>query len=230
MVTRQTIAGGLADLGLPRDAVVLVHSSLSSLGYVDGGAEAVVDGFRDHLGSAGTLVVPTLPFRGYQHDYLRADPLFDPLTTPSLMGRITEAMRLRPGALRSWHPSHSVSAIGPAAALLTAPQSCDPWLTFGPQSPFGRLADIDGWICLLGSLESWREATCFTEAERAALALAEAVTRLSDRVDPVPDELWDEVTRNYDERARAALILSIATTNVYNRLNVTTGQVAGTWG
>jgi len=129
---------------------VLVHSSLSSLGHVDGGTEAVVDGFLDHLDGAGTLVIPTLPFRGYQYDYLRADPLFDPLTTPSLMGRITEAVRLRPGALRSWHPSHSVSAIGPAAALLTAPQSCDPWLTFGLQSPFGRLADIDGWICLLG--------------------------------------------------------------------------------
>jgi alkylhydroperoxidase family enzyme len=58
----------------------------------------------------------------------------------------------------------------------------------------------------------------------------EAVNRLSDRADPVPDEIWDEAARHYDEQALAALILSIATTNVFNHLNVTTRQVAGTWG
>ena len=77
---------------------------------------------------------------------------------------------------------------------------------------------------------AWREAPCFTDAERAALALAEAMTRLSDRDDPVPDEIWDEAARHYDERGLAALILMIATTNVYNRLNVTTRQVAGALG
>jgi alkylhydroperoxidase family enzyme len=56
------------------------------------------------------------------------------------------------------------------------------------------------------------------------------VTRLSDRADPVPDEIWDEVARHYDERGLAALLLMIATTNVFNRLNVTTRQVAGAWG
>lgn len=79
----------------------------------------------------------------------------------------------------------------------------------------------------LFAVAAWREAPYFTEAERAALALAEAVTRLSDRPDPVPDEIWDEAARHYDEPALAALILSIATTNVFNRLNVTTRQVAG---
>ncbi|MGH7248427.1 MAG: carboxymuconolactone decarboxylase family protein [Pseudomonadota bacterium] len=82
----------------------------------------------------------------------------------------------------------------------------------------------------LFAVAAWRDAPYFTEAERAALALTEAVTRLSDRADPVPDEIWDEATRHYDESALAALILSIATTNVFNRLNVTTRQVAGTWG
>jgi len=82
----------------------------------------------------------------------------------------------------------------------------------------------------LFAVAAWREAPYFTDAERAALALAEAVTRLSDRADPVPDEIWDEAARHYDEQALAALILSIATTNVFNRLNVTTRQVAGTWG
>jgi|SRR5579875_2621035 len=79
----------------------------------------------------------------------------------------------------------------------------------------------------LFAVAAWRDAPYFTDAERAALALAEAVTRLSDRADPVPDEIWDEAARHYDEKALAALILSIATTNVFNRLNVTTRQVAG---
>src|SRR4051812_43703379 len=81
----------------------------------------------------------------------------------------------------------------------------------------------------LFAVAAWREAPYFTDAERAALALAEAVTRLSDRADPVPDEIWDEAARHYDERALAALILAIATVNVWNRLNVTTRQVAGAW-
>jgi AhpD family alkylhydroperoxidase len=82
----------------------------------------------------------------------------------------------------------------------------------------------------LFSVPAWREAPYFTDAERAALALTEAVTRLSDRTDPVPDEIWDEAARHYDERALAALLLMIATTDVYNRLNVPTRQVAGAWG
>ena len=82
----------------------------------------------------------------------------------------------------------------------------------------------------LFSVAAWREAPYFTDAERAALALTEAVTRLGDRADPVPDEIWDEAARHYDERGLAALILMIATTNVFNRLNVATRQVAGVWG
>ena len=82
----------------------------------------------------------------------------------------------------------------------------------------------------LFSVAAWREAPYFSDAERAALALTEAVTRLSDRADPVPDEIWDEAARHYDERGLAALILMIATTNVFNRLNVATRQVAGAWG
>jgi AhpD family alkylhydroperoxidase len=81
----------------------------------------------------------------------------------------------------------------------------------------------------LMAVAGWRKAACFTPAERAALALTEAVTRLSDKDDPVPDEIWNEAARHYDERALAALLLSIATTNVFNRLNVSTRQVAESW-
>jgi AhpD family alkylhydroperoxidase len=83
----------------------------------------------------------------------------------------------------------------------------------------------------LFAVAAWREAPYFTDAERAALALAEAVTRLSDRVDAVPDEIWEEAARHYDEQQLAALILWIATTNLFNRLNVTIREPAGaTWG
>jgi AhpD family alkylhydroperoxidase len=76
---------------------------------------------------------------------------------------------------------------------------------------------------------AWRDAPYFTDAERAALALTEAVTRLSDREDPVPDAIWNEAARYYDEKALGSLVLSIASINVWNRLNVSTRQVAGEW-
>ncbi len=82
----------------------------------------------------------------------------------------------------------------------------------------------------LATVAAWRDAPFFTEAERAALALTEAATRLADRPDPVPDEIWDEAAKHYDERGLAALILMISVSNVFNRLNITTRQVAGAWG
>lgn len=80
----------------------------------------------------------------------------------------------------------------------------------------------------LFAVAAWRESPHFTEAERAALALTESATRLSDRADPVPDEIWEEAARHYGKPALAVLILNIAQINFWNRLNVTTRQVAGT--
>jgi AhpD family alkylhydroperoxidase len=78
---------------------------------------------------------------------------------------------------------------------------------------------------------AWRDAPYFTDAERAALALTESLTRLSDRPDPVPDDVWADARRHYDEPALAALVLAIALINVWNRLNVAVRQVAGgAWG
>jgi len=77
----------------------------------------------------------------------------------------------------------------------------------------------------------WRETPYFTEAERAALALAEAATRLADRPDPVPDDIWDAAAAHYDAKQLAAIVLWIATTNFFNRINVTTRQSAPqNWG
>jgi AhpD family alkylhydroperoxidase len=79
------------------------------------------------------------------------------------------------------------------------------------------------------TVATWREAPYFTEAERAALALTEAATRLADRPEAVSDEIWDEAARHYDEPELAALVISIATINAWNRINATTRQITGEW-
>lgn len=82
----------------------------------------------------------------------------------------------------------------------------------------------------IDSVAAWREAPFFTDAERAALALTEETTRIADRSDAVPDDVWEEATKHYSEEALAAIVLEIASINVWNRLNAATRQVAGgTW-
>ncbi|NEJ73139.1 carboxymuconolactone decarboxylase family protein [Rhizobium phaseoli] len=81
----------------------------------------------------------------------------------------------------------------------------------------------------LFAVSAWRDSPYFSDGERAALSLTEAVTRVSDRADPVPDDIWDEATRHYDGRSLAALVIAIANINVWNRLNIATRQIAGAW-
>lgn len=80
------------------------------------------------------------------------------------------------------------------------------------------------------AVAAWREAPWFTDAERAALALTEATTRLADKEDAISDHIWEEARRHYDETAISGLLLAIATINVWNRLNAATRQVAGSFG
>jgi AhpD family alkylhydroperoxidase len=79
------------------------------------------------------------------------------------------------------------------------------------------------------NIPAWREAPYYSDAERAALALTEAATRLADHPDPVPDAIWEEAARHYTEDQLAALVVSIATINAWNRLQAVTGQVSGDW-
>ena len=80
----------------------------------------------------------------------------------------------------------------------------------------------------LFAVAAWRETDLFSDAERAALALAESMTRLSDRADPVPDAVWDGAAQHFDETQLAGLVLWISTTNLFNRINAATKQPAGT--
>lgn len=79
------------------------------------------------------------------------------------------------------------------------------------------------------AVAAWRETPYFTDAERAALALTEAATRISDRADPVPDDIWNEAARHYNEKALSALVIQIGLINFWNRLNCSVRQVAGAW-
>lgn len=90
-----------------------------------------------------------------------------------------------------------------------------------------KAADTDD---RLFAVSAWREAPCFSDSERAALALSESVTRLSDRTDPVSDDVWDEAARHFDEQALATLVLNIGMVNFGNRVNAATKQVVGECG
>ena len=77
-------------------------------------------------------------------------------------------------------------------------------------------------------VSAWREAPYYTDAERAALALTEAATRLADSAG-IPDEVWEEAARHYDKQQLAGLVLTIAGINAWNRINATTRQITGSW-
>ena len=140
---QEAIAEALQTLGLEAGHIVFVHSSLSSIGYVEGGADAVVDAFLAVLGSTGTLAVPTFTF---SHGG-KPNPVFDPVRDPSEMGHISEVVRTRPGARRSCHLLHSVAALGPHAEEITAVHGPSAWAADGP---FWKLYELDAHILMLG--------------------------------------------------------------------------------
>ena len=147
MVTRIEIETGFRELGLAGGGCVLLHSSLSSFGHVEGGADAVIDGILAALGDDGTLLVPTLT----GHPALSAQnlPHVDLRTEPCWTGRIPETLRQRPGAVRSTHPTHSCAAVGGDAEALTRDHHVSP-TPCGVTSPYFRVAAAGGYIAMAG--------------------------------------------------------------------------------
>jgi aminoglycoside N3'-acetyltransferase len=145
------LRAALLRLPLPDHTVVFIHSSMSKLGYIDGGAASVVTALHDVIVEKrdGTIAVPTFSMSGGMADTLRGGQVFDLRNMPSGTGRITELVRSHPDARRSLHPTHSVAAVGPQAAWLLAGHHLDPY-TFGLSSPFARLIECDGFILGLG--------------------------------------------------------------------------------
>jgi len=149
-MTRERLAADLAQVGVRNGDVLLIHSSLSSLGHVEGGPDAVIDVLLAAVGPEGTILMPAYPVLGDWMTYMRSDPVFDPRTASSTMGKITDVFWRRPGVLRSLHPTHSVAAYGTHAEYLVRDheKSQSPC---GRTSPFRKLVELDGRILHLGS-------------------------------------------------------------------------------
>lgn len=142
-VRREEIADGLESLGLKSGGVVLVHSSLSSFGRVEGGADAVLDALRDVLGASGNIVAPALTYEWF----LAAKDTIDLREAPSETGLIPETLRRRPGTFRSRHPLSSAVAAGPDAEELTSRHHDSPC---DLESPYGKVYQRSGQVLFLG--------------------------------------------------------------------------------
>lgn len=153
IVTCDELVEGFRTLGIEPGDVTISHSSLSSFGRVEGGADTVIEAMSEAVSSGGTVVFPTLA----QRDIDRRFELWDIETTPSDVGRITEIARLREDSIRSDHPTHSVCAIGPKAREITDghADACgrpSPWgpAAFGYGSPWEKFHQLNALHCFLG--------------------------------------------------------------------------------
>ncbi|MGY3718473.1 aminoglycoside N(3)-acetyltransferase [Sutcliffiella cohnii] len=161
--TRTSLRRDLEMLGLKKGMVVIIHSSLSSLGWVCGGAVAVVQALMDVVGEGGTIVMPTQTGdnsdpSGWQNPPVPEEwwttirnemPAFDPDITPTRgMGKIVETFRTFPNVKRSSHPMYSFAAWGKHAEYIISEQPLD--AGFGEQSPLGKIYELNGYVLLMG--------------------------------------------------------------------------------
>jgi aminoglycoside 3-N-acetyltransferase len=143
--TMNAIARDLCDSGLRTGTVVLVHSSLSSLGYVPEGPETVIGGMLQAIGQNGTLLLPAFSYETVG----RLNPYFDQVLTPSCVGAIPEYFRTRMNAVRSLNPTHSVCGTGRDATVICGDHQRDE-TPVGEHSPLRKVRDLNGQVVFLG--------------------------------------------------------------------------------
>jgi aminoglycoside 3-N-acetyltransferase len=201
---RETLAGDLRRLGLHEGMIVIAHSSLSALGWVNGGPVAVVQALMDVLTAEGTLVMPAhtglsdpatwenppVPCAWWEA-IRNTMPAYEPSITPTReMGVIAESFRTWPGVIRSAHPRVSFSAWGKHAARIISKHSLDNSL--GEGSPLARIYQLDGWVLLMGV--SYDNNTSFHLAEyripaRKELSMGAPVMKAQERVWAVYEDI-----------------------------------------
>lgn len=152
---KEAIKKSLSEIGLEKRDIVFVHSSLSALGHIEGGADTVIDAFLETLGPDGTLLMANhpAPFTiiedGLGKCSRKGKQPFNPKTTPSSVGKIADTFWRRKGVMRSLHPSHSVAGIGPLAKEMLSGHSLTS-KPFSRESPFGKMLDYDGYFLFFG--------------------------------------------------------------------------------
>lgn len=156
-ITKPEIVSKLTQMGLKQGDTLLIHASIKSMGYVEGGPQAVAQALLEAIGSAGTLIAPAFTFA---HE-IQENPLFDMENEPSEMGSVTEAVRRLPGALRSAAYRHSVSAVGPnAKRICGTPVEKSP---FSMEGSFGQMLNLNAKVLLMGVSYVHCTAAHFTE-------------------------------------------------------------------
>ena len=163
VITKEDVLDALKRLGIERGDVLMVHTSLRSVGYVCGGAQALIEALLEAVGSEGTIMMPTQSWKNLdpsegvhwevepsQWQTIRDHwPAYDKRITPTnTMGAVAEMFRQWPQSVRSDHPARSVCACGRQAAFLTAEHSLSD--IFGERSPIGKLYALDGKVLLIG--------------------------------------------------------------------------------
>ena len=143
-VTFDMLVDGFKQLGIKKGDVIMAHSSLKAFGYVDGGADTIIDALLDVVGKEGTVIMPTFTLSFMDKDA----PVFDVNNSPSEVGKITEVFRKRKDVYRSKHITHSVAVWGKDAEFVASLPSSSAW---GDDSPFKWLLDRDGYILMLGT-------------------------------------------------------------------------------
>ena len=149
IITLQKIVSDLKKCGIQTGDDLLVHSSLSSIGYVEKGAETIINALLQVVGEKGNLLMPSSPNASLQLNYIQNLKLFDVLNTPSALGSITEKFRTKKGVLRSEHPTEPVCCYGPNSMDYTSTHFGEQ-TPYTKKSPFYKLVQNKGKILYLG--------------------------------------------------------------------------------
>ena len=148
-ITKEQLIQDLSQAGIQQGDHLMVHASMSSIGFIQGGADTFIQALMEKVGPQGMILMPTSPIARLQYDHARSNPIFDVHHTPSAMGKISEVFRLSEGVVRSLHPTEPVAAWGGDAKAYiqhhTEKETPYHW-----DSPYGKLIQHGGKILYIG--------------------------------------------------------------------------------